>query len=299
MEGWVTLHRKFLQWEWFDIPEMVKFFIYLLLMAGYSERKYRGIQLQRGQIITSTPIMMKDTKLSEQQIRTCIKRLKSTGEITCKSTNKFTIITICNYDRYQSEDLLTNGQNNRQTNTQTTDKQRTNNGRLYDICTVVNNNETIKQLNNNVSLCNDILDAHTREDKERDEIFKIFFLKNFEKPAYEVDRFYNHYEAQGWERGNGQKIKNRIAAAKAWEQEDKTRRRFPEPFVKAIREICEKLSDDDATKVMKGIDGVEIDATKMRLLLNAPIHKLIELADPNIIPRYIGRNVIYAMKRAN
>lgn len=298
MEGWVTLHRKFLQWEWFDIPEMVKFFIYLLLMAGYSERKYRGIQLQRGQIITSTPIMMKDTKLSEQQIRTCIKRLKSTGEITCKTTNKFTIITICNYDRYQSEDLIANGQNNGQTNTQTTDKQRTNNGRLYDICTV-NNNETIKQLNNNVSLCNDILDAHTREDKERDEIFKIFFLKNFEKPAYEVDRFYNHYEAQGWERGNGQKIKNRTAAAKAWEQEDKTRRRFPEPFVKAIREICEKLSDDDATKVMKGIEGVEIDATKIRLLLNAPIHKLIELADPGIIPRYIGRVVIYSVKRAN
>ena len=296
MEGWVTLHRKFLQWEWFDIPEMVKFFIYLLLMAGYSERKYRGIQLQRGQIITSTPIMMKDTKLSEQQIRTCIKRLKSTGEITCKSTNKFTIITICNYDRYQSEDLPTNGQNNGQPNTQATDKQRTNNGRLYDICTVTNN-KTIKQLNNNISLCTD--NAHTREDKERDIIFKIFFLKNFEKPAYEVDRFYNHYEAQGWERGNGQKIKNRIAAAKAWEQEDKTKKRFPEPFVNAIRELCERLSDDDATKVMRAIERIEIDATKVRLFLNAPIHELIERVAPDIIHRYTGRNVFYSVKRTN
>lgn len=293
MEGWVTLHRKFLQWEWFDIPEMVKFFIYLLLMAGHSERKYRGIQLQRGQIITSTPIMMKDTKLSEQQIRTCIKRLKSTGEITCKSTNKFTIITICNYDRYQNEDLPTNGQNNGQPNTQATDEQRTNNGLFNDICTV-NNNETIKQLNNNISLCTD--NAHTREDKERDEIFRIFFLKNFEKPAYEVERFYNHYEAQGWERGNGQKIKNRIAAAKAWEQEDKSKKRFHEPIIIALREIFGNMSDDDTTKVMRGIDRIEVNATNVRLCLNAPVHELIEAAGVMPLYKYTGRIVVYASK---
>lgn len=297
MEGWVTLHRRFLQWEWFDIPEMVKFFIYLLLMAGHSERKYRGIQLQRGQIITSTPIMMKDTKLSEQQVRTCIKRLKSTGEITCKSTNKFTIITICNYDRYQSEDLPTNGQNNGQPNTQATDKQRTNNGRLYDICTV-NNNETIKQLNNNISLCNDTFDAHTREQRERDEIFKIFFCKNFVNPGYEVERFYNHYEAQGWERGNGQKIKNRLAAAKSWEQEDKTKKRFPDPFVRAMCEICEGLSAEDATRVMRGIVRIEVDAVNIRLILNAPVHELIEI---NVAPlkTYMARKIFYSIIRTN
>lgn len=297
MEGWVTLHRKFLQWEWFDIPEMVKFFIYLLLMAGHSERKFRGIQLQRGEIITSTPTMMKDTKLSEQQIRTCIKRLKSTGEITCKSTNKFTIITICNYDRYQSEDLTTNGQNNGQPNTQATDKQRTNNGLLYDI-RIVNNNETIKQLNNNISLCTD--SAHTREDKERDEIFKIFFLKNFDRPAYEVERFYNHYEAQGWDRGNGRKIIDKIAAARNWEQEDKTKRRFPEPFIAAMRDLSVAMTSDDATKMMRGISKIEIEATKIWIYCDdEPTVKIIEATDPNVIASRIGREVMYRVKRAN
>lgn len=297
MEGWVTLHRKFLQWEWFDIPEMVKFFIYLLLMAGHSERKYRGIQLQRGEIITSTPTMMKDTKLSEQQIRTCIKRLKSTGEITCKSTNKFTIITICNYDRYQSEDLTTNGQNNGQPNTQATDKQRTNNGLLYDI-RIVNNNETIKQLNNNISLCTD--SAHTREDKERDEIFKIFFLKNFDRPAYEVERFYNHYEAQGWDRGNGRKITDKIAAARNWEQEDKTKRRFPEPFITAMRDLSVAMTSDDATKMMRGIIKIEVEATKIWIYCDdEPTVKIIEATGPNVIASRMGREVNYRVKRAN
>ena len=298
MEGWVTLHRKFLQWEWFDKPEMVQLFIWLLLNANYADKKWQGTVIKRGQLLTTTPKIMEALRLTERQTRTCISRLKSTGEVSVKTTNKYSIITICNYDRYQVDNFSNDGQNDGQSVTQATDKRRTNDGRLYDICTVTNN-KTIKQLNNNISLCNDILDARACEDKERDIIFKIFFLKNFEKPAYEVDRFYNHYEAQGWERGNGQKIRNRIAAAKAWEQEDKTKKRFPEPFVNAIREVCEKLSDDDATEVMRAIIRIEIDATRMRLLLNAPIHKLIEGVDPNIIPRHVGRQVFYAVKRTN
>ena len=298
MEGWITLHRKFLSWEWFDKPEMVQLFIWLLLNANYADTKWQGKVIKRGQILTTTPKIMEALRLTEQQARTCIGRLKSTGEITCKSTNKYTIITICNYDRYQDVNFENNGQNNGQANTPATDKQRTNNGPYNDTLNVykqINNNNNNN--NNNISLCT--VGAHTREDKERDSIFKIFFLKNFEKPAYEVDRFYNHYEAQGWERGNGQKIRNRIAAAKAWEQEDKTKKRFPEPFVNAIREVCEKLSDDDATKVMRAIIRIEIDATRMRLLLNAPIHELIEGVDPNIIPRHVGRQVFYAVKRTN
>lgn len=301
MEGWVTLHRKFLQWEWFDKPEMVQLFIWMLLNACYADKKWQGTVIKRGQLLTTTPKIMEALRLTERQTRTCISRLKSTGEVSVKTTNKYSIITICNYDRYQVDNFSNDGQNDGQSVTQATDKRRTNDGRLYDICTVTNN-KTIKQLNNNISLCNDILDARDAracEERERDEIYKIFFLKNFEKPSYEVDRFYNHYEAQGWERGNGQKIRNRIAAAKAWEQEDKTKKRFPEPFVNAIREVCEKLSDDDATKVMRAIIRIEIDATRVRLLLNAPIHELIEGVDPDIIPRHTGRNVLYSVKRTN
>lgn len=289
MEGWVTLHRKFLQWEWFDKPEMVQLFIYLLLMAGHTERKYRGVVLQRGELVTSMPAIMKDTKLSEQQTRTCIKRLKSTGEITCKATNKYTIITICNYDRYQNDNLGSNGQTNGQTNIQATDKQRTNNGHNN------NNNITIKQLNNNISVDNS---AHTREDKERDLIFQIFFFKNFVNPAYEVERFYNHYEAQGWERGNGQKIRNRIAAAKAWEQEDKTKKRFPDAFVQAMREICSKLDADQATHVLRAIDKIEVDAQNIRLVLNAPVHEIIDVY-ADFLRMHTGRAVHYAIKRIN
>lgn len=286
-----------MQWEWFDKPEMVQLFIWLLLNANYADKKWQGTVIKRGQLLTTTPKIMEALRLTERQTRTCISRLKSTGEVSVKTTNKYSIITICNYDRYQDDNFSNDGQNDGQNDTQATDKRRTNDGRLYDICTVTNN-KTIKQLNNNISLCNDTFDAHTREQRERDEIFKIFFCKNFVNPGYEVERFYNHYEAQGWERGNGQKIRNRIAAAKSWEQEDKTKKRFPDPFVRAMCEICAGLSAEDATRVMRGIVRIEVDAANIRLILNAPVHEFIEI---NTAPlrTYMARKIFYSIIRTN
>lgn len=288
MEGWISLHRKFLSWEWFDKPEMVQLFIWLLLNANYTDKKWQGKVVKRGQILTTTPKIMEALRFSERQTRTCISRLKSTGEVTVKTTNRFTIITICNYDRYQSENFTSDGQNDGQSVTQATDKRRTSDG-LY-------NNNNNNNNNNNISVC--VNSAHTREDKERDFIFQIFFFKNFVNPAYEVERFYNHYEAQGWERGNGQKIINRIAAAKAWEQEDKTKKRFPDAFVQAMREICAKLDADQATHVLRAIEKIEVDAQNIRLFLNAPVHKIIDVY-ANFLQTHTGRYVHYAVKRTN
>ena len=100
MAGWVKIHRELLQWEWFGKPEMVQLFLYLLLKANCEEKQWQGITIMRGQLITTNSAIRKDLQLSEQQIRTIIKRLISTGEITYKSTNKYVIITICNYDSY-------------------------------------------------------------------------------------------------------------------------------------------------------------------------------------------------------
>ena len=124
MASWIKIFRELLQWEWFQKAEMVQLFIYLLLKANGVDKQWQGITIKRGQLATSNATMRQDLRLSEQQIRTCIKRLISTGEITYKSTNRYVVITICNYDKYQEIGNSINEQNNEQTNNQSTDEQR-------------------------------------------------------------------------------------------------------------------------------------------------------------------------------
>lgn len=124
MASWIKIFRELLQWEWFEKAEMVQLFIYLLLKASCEDKQWQGITIKRGQLVTSNGSMRRDLKLSEQQIRTCIKRLISTGEITYQSTNRYVIITICNYDKYQENKSTANEPINEQANTLPTDEQR-------------------------------------------------------------------------------------------------------------------------------------------------------------------------------
>ena len=125
MEGWIKLHRKFLKWEWFDDSKMIKFFIYCLLRANYEDAKWQGQIIKRGSFISSLKNISIDTNFSVQQVRTLISKLKSTHEITSKSTNTYTLITICNFESYQVENIVEQ-QTNQQTNQQTDNKRITN-----------------------------------------------------------------------------------------------------------------------------------------------------------------------------
>lgn len=127
---WIKIYRGMLDWEWFSISEMVHLFIYLLLKANIEDKNWRGIEVKRGQLITSVATINNETHLSEQTIRTCLKRLISTNEITSKTTNKYTLITICNYESYQEKKEEINKQTNEQSNNQVTNEQQTSNKQL-------------------------------------------------------------------------------------------------------------------------------------------------------------------------
>lgn len=129
--GWIKLHRKILDWEWFSCSATFHVFMFLLLKANTEDKQWKGIEIKRGQLVVSVANIRGLTHLTTQQIRTALKRLKSTNEITIKSTNKYSLITICKYESYQlREDYeqQTKSQSTQQTNNkQTTNKQQTNN----------------------------------------------------------------------------------------------------------------------------------------------------------------------------
>lgn len=102
MESFIKIYRKLLDWEWFNDSKTLHLFIYFLLKANYKNSRWRGVDVNRGQLIFGRNQASADTGISTQSIRTSIERLKSTNEITIKSTNKYSVVTIVKYDTYQN-----------------------------------------------------------------------------------------------------------------------------------------------------------------------------------------------------
>jgi hypothetical protein len=101
MEGWISIHRKLLQWEWYTNSNMVHLALHLLLKANHSPASWRGIKLQRGQLVTGRNQLSLETGISPQVIRSCLRRLKDVHFLTIQPTNRYSIITISKYDDYQ------------------------------------------------------------------------------------------------------------------------------------------------------------------------------------------------------
>ena len=114
------LHRQLLDWEWFDNSNMVHVWIYLLLKANYQDDNWHGMKIPKGSFVTSVSSISKATGLSVQNVRTCLSKLKLTGEITIQVTNQNSIITICKYDNYNIQDAFVNNQINKPANNQLT-----------------------------------------------------------------------------------------------------------------------------------------------------------------------------------
>ena len=90
-----------LGWEWYQSSDTKALFIHLLFKAAYQDSSWRGVEIKRGQILTGRKKLSTELGLSEKNIRTCLKRLKKTGEVAIKTANKYSIITLCNYELYQ------------------------------------------------------------------------------------------------------------------------------------------------------------------------------------------------------
>ena len=107
MDGWIKLHRKLLEWEWYRDSNTLHLFLHLLLQANHQPTRWRGLPIEQGQVLTGRHLLSKQTGLSERSIRTSLTRLKTTNELTIKTTSRFSIITIVKYNEYQIKDKQT------------------------------------------------------------------------------------------------------------------------------------------------------------------------------------------------
>lgn len=225
--GFILIHRRIMNWEWYKNPATMMLFVHLLLTANYTDGRFEGEVIKRGQLVTSLRSLSTSTGLTIQQTRTALEHLQSTGEITSRTGNRNRVITISKYDDYQlPTSPLTNEQqaiNKPATNEQQTDnKQTTSNQQQYN-----KYNKSNKEIN----------------EKRNEEIEGTPPPRRFSPPTREqvqdfcsdvgiqidVDRFMNYYESVGWKVGGKAAMKDWKAAVRNWASRDAKAAPAPQP----------------------------------------------------------------------
>ena len=114
-EGYVYLWRAILHTDFYTTPNTCHLAIHLMLTAAWKDHNIlmggKSVLLQRGQLHTGRLKLMKDTGLSEREVRTGLLHLTNLGFATSKPSSHGSIITICKYDSYQNMKYPTDTRN--------------------------------------------------------------------------------------------------------------------------------------------------------------------------------------------
>ena len=100
--GWIKLHRKIKEWEWYKDSQVVHLFYHLIVSANDKDKKWKDFNIRRGEFVTSVRNISEETGIPVISVRRKLEILEKSGAILRKTTNKFTLITICKYGSYQS-----------------------------------------------------------------------------------------------------------------------------------------------------------------------------------------------------
>ena len=206
MSNYIKVSRKLLDWGWYRDEHTKSLFLQCLHKANWKDGEFRGIVIKRGQFVTSIPKLQVELELTSNEVRTAIKHLKSTGEITVRSYSKFSVFTVVKYNSYQCESQA---------------EAQADNSHGTDIAQPIN------------SLLTTIEEGKKNKKERRENINNSV---RFEPPSLEAvqdycesrtnrvdaQAFVDFYSSKGWMIGKN-KMKDWKAAVRTWERKSQTR----------------------------------------------------------------------------
>jgi hypothetical protein len=125
--GYIKLYRGLMDKGFYRDSEYVHLWVHLLMLAAYQDREFlfngKLQKLKAGQLVTGRKALSMNTGIEQSKCERILKCFESEHQIEQQNTNRFRIISICNWDKYQVSE-----QQNEQpvNNGRTTDEQPVN-----------------------------------------------------------------------------------------------------------------------------------------------------------------------------
>ncbi|HHB2850058.1 TPA: DnaD domain protein [Staphylococcus aureus] len=193
MTGWISIDRSIQNhWLFKEKRTFSKFeaWIYLLMEANHSKAKVpignQIVTVERGQRLTSILTLSDLFNWSRFKVKTFLDLLESDGMLEVKTTSKYTLITIVNYDFYQSEQ----GRNQHQNDIKPTSKQHQSNINPTSKQHQTNTNNNDNKDNNEKNVNNEKKKT-TAFDFFQDNGFGFITSYNLDDLNYYLDSFVN------------------------------------------------------------------------------------------------------------
>jgi len=215
MKGWIKIHRQLLESEIFANQKALKIWIWLLLKASTQKRfvslnignGFSEIELQIGELIFGRFKAEEILEIDGSTIYKWLKKMQELEMITVISNNKYSIITICNYEYYQLENNSKVTTEEQQSNSGVTTEEQQGNNRVTQY-------KNIKELEESKELLKseNILKTENKFEIGKDNLKKELepFIKTYGKEM--LNAFFRY-----WSEANQNKTKCRYQMEKTWE----------------------------------------------------------------------------------
>ena len=188
---YIMVDRNLRMWRWFKTPNTLQVWLWLLMSANIEDHDFQNETIHRGELATSRQTIMNATGLTEQQVRTALKHLKLTGEITVQPRANYQVISIVSFDIYQTPLTGKLPGNQPADNRLSTGKQPQSNNII---------SKEVKNEKNEKNMCVDPPAAEThKKTPSANEVIGYFAVK--ERSRQDAEKFFAYNQSKGWRIG--------------------------------------------------------------------------------------------------
>lgn len=278
--GFIVIHRQLTEWKYFQFPHALALWVHLLLRANWKTGWFLGVEIPRGALATSIQSLASETGMDVNTVRKWLKRFEEDGQITRKTTNRFTLIFISNYATFQDipsqgYSELSSEQHSKQSSEQNSEQssEQSRDNRTYKQSNK-NNKETNSQtIERETDLSIFDLMSNSKAEQPQENSFESFASWNNipsldmiaqtvsdEKLGINPEKFYDYYTMRDW-KIEGKPIRDWRKLLRSWSRKENREQSagvkipLPEHFYKTEPETTSE-DDDEVIRQIKEMQAL-------------------------------------------